>query len=94
MPHEAGHTTTVPIPAVQLPVGVVPNPQSGTSKDALDLIKKQAVDPKLATGTAITPQVQNVNANELLATSGVSATAPTATTPTATAGTASRSIFS
>ena len=88
MPHEAGHTTTVPIPAVQLPVGVVPNPQSGTSKDALDLIKKQAVDPKLATGTSITPQVQNVNANELLATSGVSATAPTATAPMATAGTA------
>jgi len=79
---------TVPIPAVQLPTGVVPNPQSGTSKDALDLIKKQAVDPKLATGTSITPQTQNVNANELLTTSGVSATAPTATAPMATAGTA------
>ena len=88
MPHEAGHTNTAVVPQVQLPTGVVPNPQSGTSKDALDLIKKQAVDPKLATGTAITPQVQNVNANELLATSGVSATTPTATIPTATAGTA------
>ena len=85
MPHEAGHTTTVPIPAVQLPTGVVPNPQSGTSKDTLDLIKKQAVDPKLAKGTSITPQVQNVNQNELLATQGLSTTTPTATSPTATA---------
>ena len=88
MPHEAGHTTTVPIPAVQLPVGVVPNPQSGTSKDALDLIKKQAVDPKLATGTAMIPTAQQEDAKELLATSGVSATVPTATAPMATAGTA------
>jgi len=73
------------IPAVQLPVGVVPTPQSGTSKDTLNLVKQQAVNPKLAKGTAITPVAQNVNANELLATSGVSATAPTAATPTATA---------
>jgi hypothetical protein len=73
------------VPQVQLPTGVVPNPQSGTSKDTLDLVKKQAVDPKLAQGTAIVPTAQNVNANELLATSGVSATTPTATVPTATA---------
>ena len=33
MPHEAGHIATQQIPAVQLPVGVVPNPQSGASKD-------------------------------------------------------------
>jgi len=79
-------TTAIPIPAVQLPVGVVPNPQSGTSKDTLNLIKKQTVNPQLATGASITPQIQNVNANELLATSGVAATAPTATAPTATAG--------
>jgi len=88
MPHEAGHTNKAIVPQVQLPVGVVPNPQSGTSKDTLDLVKKQAVDPKLAQGTAIVPTAQNVNANELLATSGVSATTPTATIPTATAGTA------
>ena len=88
MPHEAGHTNTAVVPQVQLPTGVVPNPQSGTSKDTLDLVKKQAVDPKLAQGTAIVPTAQNVNANELLATSGVSATTPTATIPTATAGTA------
>ena len=88
MPHEAGHTNKAVVPQVQLPTGVVPNPQSGTSKDTLDLVKKQAVDPKLAQGTAIVPTAQNVNANELLATSGVSATAPTATIPTATAGTA------
>jgi len=85
MPHEAGHTNTAVVPQVQLPTGVVPNPQSGTSKDTLDLVKKQAVDPKLAQGTAIVPTAQNVNANELLATSGVSATTPTATVPTATA---------
>ena len=76
------------IPQVQLPVGVVPQPQSGTSQDALDLIKKQAVNPKLATGTAITPQVQNVNQNELLATPGLPTAMPTATAPAATAGTA------
>jgi len=76
------------IPQVQLPVGVVPQPQSGTSQDTLDLVKKQAVNPKLATGTAITPQVQNVNQNELLATPGLPTAMPTATAPTATAGTA------
>tara|TARA_R100001460_G_scaffold100528_1_gene144212 strand:+ start:531 stop:1922 length:1392 start_codon:yes stop_codon:yes gene_type:complete len=76
------------IPQVQLPVGVVPQPQSGTSQDTLDLIKKQAVNPKLATGTAITPQVQNVNQNELLATPGLPTAMPTATAPAATAGTA------
>ena len=76
------------IPQVQLPVGVVPRPQSGTSQDTLDLVKKQAVNPKLATGTAITPQVQNVNQNELLATPGLPTTMPTATAPVATAGTA------
>ena len=76
------------IPQVQLPVGVVPQPQSGTSQDTLDLVKKQAVNPKLATGTAITPQVQNVNQNELLATPGLPTTMPTATAPVATAGTA------
>ena len=76
------------IPQVQLPVGVVPQPQSGTSQDTLDLVKKQAVNPKLATGTAITPQVQNVNQNELLATPGLPTTMPTATAPAATAGTA------
>ena len=76
------------IPQVQLPVGVVPRPQSGTSQDTLDLVKKQAVNPKLATGTAITPQVQNVNQNELLATPGLPTAMPTATAPAATAGTA------
>ena len=38
MPHEEGHTQTTQIPAVQLPVGAVPNPQAGTSKDVLDLV--------------------------------------------------------
>ena len=88
MPHEAGHTGTTAIPAVQLPTGVVPSPQSGTSQDVLDLAKKQAANPALPQGTAINPLAQNVGANELLATSGVSATTPTATIPTATAGTA------
>ena len=43
-----GQTTTKPktavIPAVQLPTGAVPNPQSGTSQDTLNLVKKQAVE--------------------------------------------------
>ena len=77
---------TTAIPAVSLPVGAVPTPQSGTSQDILNLIKKQAVDPKLAKGTTITPVAQNVQADELLATPGVSTTAPTAATPTAVAG--------
>ena len=89
MPHEAGHDPEVAVvPQVQLPVGVVPGPQSGTSQDTLDLVKQQAVNPKLATGTAITPQVQNVNQNELLTTPGLPTAMPTATAPTATAGTA------
>jgi hypothetical protein len=86
MPHEAGHEEeTQVIPPVQLPPGVVPTPQSGTSKDALELAKQQAVDPKLPTGTAISPIAQNVQTGETLATPGVSTTAPTAMTPTAIA---------
>ena len=86
MPHEAGHTdNNLVVPQVQLPTGVVPSPQSGTSQDTLDLVKKQAVDPKLAQGTAIVPTAQNVQTDELLATQGVSTTAPTASVPTATA---------
>jgi len=73
------------IPPVQLPPGVVPSPQSGTSQDTLNLVKQQAVNPYLPQGTAITPVAQNVNQNELLNTQGVSTTAPTAAVPTATA---------
>ena len=86
MPHEAGHKEeTQVIPPVQLPPGVVPTPQSGTSRDTLALAKKQAVDPKLPVGTAINPVAQNVGTGEMLATPGVSTTAPTSAVPTATA---------
>ena len=89
MPHEAGHETddATPqvIPPVQLPVGAVPSPQSGTSQDTLNLAKQQAVAPQLPQGTAISPTVQNVQAGETLATPGVSTTAPTAVSPMATA---------
>jgi len=86
MPHEAGHKKeTQVIPPVQLPPGVVPTPQSGTSQDTLKLAKQQAVNPLLPQGTAITPVAQNVQTNELLATPGVSTTVPVATVPTATA---------
>ena len=86
MPHEAGHEEeTQVIPPVQLPPGVVPTPQSGTSKDALALAKQQAVDPNLPVGTAINPVAQNVGTGEMLATPGVSTTAPTSAVPTATA---------
>ena len=48
MPHEAGHETddATPqvIPPVQLPVGAVPSPQSGTSQDVLNLAKQQAIN--------------------------------------------------
>ena len=77
--------TTV-IPQVQLPTGVVPTPQSGTSKDVLALTKKQVVDPKLAKGTQLVPQAQQVQTDEALTTPGVSTTVPTAVAPTATAG--------
>jgi hypothetical protein len=86
MPHEAGHEEeTQVIPPVQLPPGVVPTPQSGTSKDTLALAKQQAVDPRLPVGTAINPVAQNVGTGEMLATPGVSTTAPTSAVPTATA---------
>ena len=89
MPHEEGHeeeqATTQVVPPVQLPPGVVPNPQSGTSQDILNLAKKQTVDPKLPTGTDIRPVAQNVQAGEILSTPGVSTTAPTAAVPMATA---------
>ena len=77
--------TTQVIPPVQLPVGVVPTPQSGTSKDVLDLAKQQAANPLLPQGTAIAPIAQNVQTNELLGTQGVATTVPVATVPTATA---------
>ena len=77
--------TTQVIPPVQLPPGVVPTPQAGTSKDVLALAKKQAVNPLLPTGTAITPIPQQIQTGETLATPGVSTTVPTAVAPTATA---------
>ena len=57
MPHEPGHTTppTQQIPPVELPVGVVPNPQSGTSQDTLNLARQQVVNPALPQGAVITP---------------------------------------
>jgi hypothetical protein len=83
MPHEAGHTQqTTQIPAVQLPVGVVPNPQAGTSKDVLDLVKQSVRDPRLATGAQINPVFQTANTPELMSNQGVATTAPTITTPT------------
>ena len=78
--------TTQVIPPVQLPPGVVPTPQAGTSKDVLALAKKQAVTPLLPTGTAVTPVAQQVGVGETLATPGVATTAPVAAVPTATAG--------
>ena len=76
---------TSQIPGVQLPVGAVPNPQAGTSKDTLDLIKKSVKDPKLATGAQINPSLQIANTPEYMATQGVSTTTPTATAPTSSA---------
>jgi hypothetical protein len=76
---------TAVIPQVQLPTGVVPTPQSGTSKDVLALMKKQAVDPKLAKGTQFVPQAQQVQTDEVLATPGLPTAVPTAVAPTAAA---------
>ena len=76
---------TQEIPAVQLPVGAVPNPQSGASKDTLDLMKQSVQTPKLPTGAQQKPVYQTEQTNELLGTSGVSATAPVSTVPASTA---------
>ena len=73
------------IPGVQLPVGAVPNPQAGTSKDTLELIKKSVQDPKLATGSQLNPIMQTSNTPEYMSNLGVSTTAPTTTIPTSSA---------
>ncbi len=71
------------IPAVQLPTGAVPQPQAGTSKDTLDLIKKSVQDPKLATNTQLNPVLQQAQTPEYMVTPGVTTTAPVAAVPTA-----------
>ena len=76
---------TQKIPAVQLPVGSVPNPQSGTSKDTLDLMKQSVQTPQLPVGAQQKPVYQTEQANEILGTQGVSTTAPIAAVPTSTA---------
>jgi hypothetical protein len=90
MPHTPDHTVppTQQVPGVELPAGVVPNPQSGTSQDTLNLAKQQVVNPALPQGAVITPALQQTQTNEMLSTPGVSTTVPTAAVPTATAGTA------
>jgi len=79
---------TQSVPAVQLPVGVVPSPQAGTSQDTLDLVKKQTVNPLLPQSAVMVPSLQQAQTDEVLATPGVSTTTPVAVVPTATAGTA------
>ena len=76
---------TQQIPAVQLPVGAVPQPQSGASRDTLEKMKLMVATPELAPGTKILPQLQQAQTPELMTTGGVSTTAPTAAVPTATA---------
>ena len=90
MPHTSDHKVppTQQVPGVELPAGVVPNPQSGTSQDTLNLAKQQVVNPALPQGAVITPALQQTQTNEMLSTPGVSTTVPTAAVPTATAGTA------
>ncbi len=77
--------------ATTLPSGVVQPTQSEqtSSKKAVSLIDSLLSTPTLPQGASITPTVQNVQTNELLATPGVTGTvaaaAPTAVAPTATA---------
>ncbi len=77
--------------ATTLPSGVVQPTQSEqtSSKKAVSLIDSLLSTPTLPQGASITPTVQNVQTNELLATPGVTGTVaaaiPTATAPTATA---------
>ena len=77
--------------ATTLPSGVVQPTQSEqtSSKKAVSLIDSLLSTPTLPQGASITPTVQNVQTNELLATPGVTGTVaaatPTAVAPTATA---------
>ena len=64
-----------------------------STKKAVNLMETLLSTPTLPTGTTITPQVQQVATNELMATPGLTgtlaaATPTTPTTPTATAATA------
>jgi hypothetical protein len=76
-----------------LPTGTLTPTQSEqtSSKKAVSLIDSLLSTPTLPQGASITPTVQNVQTNELLATPGVTGTVaasiPTATAPTATAAT-------
>ena len=74
-----------------LPTGAVAPQQTEQtgSKKAVSLIDSLLSTPTLPQGASITPTVQNVQTNEILATPGVTGTVaagiPTATAPTATA---------
>jgi len=93
MAHTTAHKkATQVIPAVQLPVGAVPSPQSGASKDTLAKMKLMVATPDLPTGTKLTPQLQQAQTPELMTTGGVSTTAPTAAIPTATASQAAAAV--
>ena len=78
---------------VDLPTGAVTPTQTEqtTSKSAVSLIGSLLSTPTLAQGTSITPQLQNVQQNELLTTPGVTGTVAAQTTaasaPTGTAAT-------
>ena len=81
----------------KLPAGAVAPQQTEQtgSKKAVSLIDSLLSTPTLPQGTSITPQAQNVQTNELLATPGVtgtlSAQAAQAVAPAATMGTAATS---
>ena len=80
--------------ATTLPTGALAPGQTEQvgSKKAVSLIDNLLSTPSLPQGTSITPQAQNVQTNELLATPGVTGTltaqAGAGTAPTATAATA------
>jgi len=56
---------TQSVPAAQLPVGVVPSPQAGTSQDTLDLVKKQTVNPLLPQSAVMVPSLQQAQTDEV-----------------------------
>ena len=80
--------------ATTLPTGALAPGQTEQvgSKKAVSLIDSLLSTPSLPQGTSITPQAQNVQTNELLATPGVTGTltaqAGAGTAPTAVAATA------
>ena len=84
--------TTTDTTALQKGAITPAQPEQTSTKKAVNLMETLLSTPTLPTGTTITPQVQQVATNELMATPGLTGTlaAATPTTPTTPTATAAR----